>query len=76
MHKAPYVFPILGGRKVEQLMQNIEALNIALSATQIEYLESILPFEAGFPHNITVRCFLNECHLTNILYRVTVPNRI
>jgi aryl-alcohol dehydrogenase-like predicted oxidoreductase len=53
MHKAPYVFPIVGGRKVEHLMQNIEALNIALSPAQIEYLESIVPFEAGFPHNIT-----------------------
>ncbi|KAF8219462.1 arylalcohol dehydrogenase [Tricholoma matsutake] len=52
MHKAPYVFPLVGGRKVEHLMQNIEALNIALSPAQIEYLESIMTFDAGFPHNI------------------------
>ncbi|EAU85789.2 aryl-alcohol dehydrogenase [Coprinopsis cinerea okayama7 len=49
MHKAPYVFPIIGGRKVEHLMQNIEALELSLSDEQIQYLESILPFEIGFP---------------------------
>lgn len=31
MQNTPYVFPIIGGRKVEQLMANIEALKIALS---------------------------------------------
>ncbi|KZT21958.1 Aldo/keto reductase [Neolentinus lepideus HHB14362 ss-1] len=49
MHKTPYVFPIIGGRKVEQLQDNIEALDISLSDEQIKYLESILPFAPGFP---------------------------
>jgi len=52
MHKAPYVFPIVGGRKVEQLTQNIEALKVALTPAQIEYLESVKPFDPGFPHTI------------------------
>ncbi|KZP29883.1 FAD/NAD(P)-binding domain-containing protein [Athelia psychrophila] len=52
MHKAPYVFPVVGGRKIEHLLGNIEALDISLSAEQIAYLESILPFEPGFPHNM------------------------
>ncbi|KAI0356959.1 Aldo/keto reductase [Trametes cingulata] len=52
MQKTPYVFPIIGGRKVEQLEANIEALNVALSEEQIKYLESILPFDAGFPHTM------------------------
>ncbi|KAL5510958.1 hypothetical protein ACEPAG_3677 [Sanghuangporus baumii] len=51
MQKTPYVFPIIGGRKVEHLMANIEALKIALSDEQIKYLESILPFDPGFPHS-------------------------
>jgi len=38
-------------------MQNIEALNIALSPAQVEYLEGVVPFDAGFPHNITVCWF-------------------
>jgi len=49
MQKAPYVFPIIGGRKVEHLQQNLEALSIALTPKHIEYLESILPFDIGFP---------------------------
>ncbi|KAF8589621.1 aryl-alcohol dehydrogenase [Ramaria rubella] len=52
MHKAPYVFPVLGGRKVEHLHANIEALSISLTDEHIEYLESILPFDKGFPSNI------------------------
>jgi len=52
MHKAPYVFPIIGGRKVEHLQANIQALDIALSTDQIKYLDSILPFDKGFPGNI------------------------
>ncbi|THU99485.1 Aldo/keto reductase [Dendrothele bispora CBS 962.96] len=50
MHKTPYVFPIIGGRKVEQLDQNIEGLGIALTPEQIKYLESEAPeFDSGFP---------------------------
>ncbi|EGN98172.1 hypothetical protein SERLA73DRAFT_183076 [Serpula lacrymans var. lacrymans S7.3] len=50
MQKTPYVFPIIGGRKIEQLEANIEALEISLSPDQIAYLESILPFDPGFPN--------------------------
>ncbi|THH03112.1 hypothetical protein EW146_g10505, partial [Bondarzewia mesenterica] len=50
MHKTTYVFPIVGGRKIEHLEKNIEALEIALSAEQIAFLESVLPFDVGFPH--------------------------
>lgn len=56
MHKAPYVFPIVGGRKIEHLMANIEGLKIALSDEQIQYLESVLPFDPGFPHKLIVSC--------------------
>lgn len=57
MQKTPYVFPIIGGRKVEHLYANIEALKITLSDDQIKYLESIIPFDLGFPHNIFVSNF-------------------
>ena len=49
MSKAPYVFPIIGGRKIEHLEDNIKALKIKLTDKQIEYLESVVPFEQGFP---------------------------
>jgi len=51
MHKAPYIFPIIGGRKVEHLHDNIEALSISLTSEHIKYLDSILPFDKGFPMN-------------------------
>jgi aryl-alcohol dehydrogenase-like predicted oxidoreductase len=54
MHKAPHVFPIVGGRKVEQLLGNIEALRISLSPEQIAFLESTIDFDIGFPLNFIV----------------------
>ena len=54
MQKVPYVFPIVGGRKVEHLHANLEALDIALTETHIHKIESAVPFEAGAPHNLTV----------------------
>ncbi|KLO06113.1 Aldo/keto reductase [Schizopora paradoxa] len=50
MQKTTHVFPIVGGRKIEHLKANIEALGIALTPEQIEYLESVVPFDVGFPH--------------------------
>jgi len=52
MQKTPYVFPIIGGRKVEQLEANMESLSISLSREQVAYLESIVPFDPGFPHTM------------------------
>ncbi|KAI0114767.1 Aldo/keto reductase [Daldinia grandis] len=47
--KVPYVFPIVGGRTIDHLKGNIEALNIKLSAADIKEIESAVPFDAGFP---------------------------
>ncbi|KAH0831879.1 NADP-dependent oxidoreductase domain-containing protein [Lanmaoa asiatica] len=52
MQKVPYVYPIIGGRKVEHLQANLEALEIVLTSEHIKYLESVLPFDPGFPMNI------------------------
>jgi len=51
LNKHPYVFPIIGGRKIEHLNDNIQALSIKLTEEQIKYLESIKPIDLGFPHN-------------------------
>ncbi|CAF9940176.1 hypothetical protein IMSHALPRED_001777 [Imshaugia aleurites] len=50
-HKSPYVFPIVGGRKIEHLKSNIEALSIELSDEEIDEIEGAAPFEHGFPIN-------------------------
>jgi aryl-alcohol dehydrogenase-like predicted oxidoreductase len=52
--KAPYVFPIIGGRKVEHLQANLEALDIALTDEQIKALDGIVPFDKGFPYSLFV----------------------
>jgi aryl-alcohol dehydrogenase-like predicted oxidoreductase len=51
MHKAPYVFPIVGGRKVEHLKGNIEALGLKLSEEEMKDIDGAYGFEIGFPHN-------------------------
>ncbi|KAL4957319.1 NADP-dependent oxidoreductase domain-containing protein [Aspergillus filifer] len=47
--KAPYIFPLVGGRKIEHLRDNIGALDIRLTQAQIDYLESVKPLEPGYP---------------------------
>jgi len=49
MHKAPYVFPIVGGRKIEHLKGNIEALSLELSDEEIDEIDGAWEFDAGFP---------------------------
>ena len=51
MHKAPYVFPIVGGRKIDHLKGNIAALELELAAADIEEIEGAAPFDPGFPLN-------------------------
>ena len=51
MQKTPYVFPIIGGRKVEQLQQNIEALSVYLTPEHIKFLDDASPFQPGFPYS-------------------------
>ena len=51
MHKTPYVFPICGGRKIDHLKGNIEALSLKLTDEEIEEIEDATPFDVGFPLN-------------------------
>ncbi|KAI8648313.1 Aryl-alcohol dehydrogenase [Fusarium sp. Ph1] len=49
--KANNVFPMVGGRKVEHLKDNIEALSIKLTEEQVEFLESVKTLDIGFPND-------------------------
>lgn len=51
MHKTPYVFPIVAGRKVDHLKGNIEALTIRLSQEEMAEIDKAVSFELGFPHS-------------------------
>ncbi|PVI03590.1 aryl-alcohol dehydrogenase-like protein [Periconia macrospinosa] len=50
-HKAPFVFPIVGGRKLEHLKGNIEALGLELTDEEIDDIDGAHPFDIGFPLN-------------------------
>ena len=64
MQKVPYVFPIIGGRKVEHLQANLEALDIALTPEQIKFLDDVVPFDKGFPYSYFVRFLCNRVVLS------------
>lgn len=49
MHKAPYVFPVVGGRKIEHLKGNIEALGLELTPEDMDKIEGAAEFDVGFP---------------------------
>lgn len=55
MHKTPHVHPIVGGRSVKHLKENIEALGLELSDADIDEIEEAVPFDIGFPHNFAAR---------------------
>ncbi|RAL07341.1 aryl-alcohol dehydrogenase [Aspergillus homomorphus CBS 101889] len=52
LSKAPNVFPVVGGRKVGHLMDNIQGLELRLTPEQIRFLEGVKPLEMGFPQNM------------------------
>lgn len=49
--KAPHVVPIVGGRKVDHLKGNIEALGLQLEEEDIKEIEKSYQFDIGFPMN-------------------------
>lgn len=49
--KQPYIFPIVGVRKIEHLQDNIEALKVRLSKEELKEIEAAYDFKVGFPHD-------------------------
>jgi hypothetical protein len=47
MQKTPYVFPIVGGRKIEHLKGNIAGLSLDLSETDMKDIEEANSFDIG-----------------------------
>lgn len=49
MARSPAVLPIVGARRAEQLLDNLGAVDVRLTAEECATLEAAAPFEAGFP---------------------------
>jgi len=49
MQKTPYMYPILGGTKIEHLKANIKALSLELTADDVAEIETGYNFDLGFP---------------------------
>lgn len=64
--KAPNVVPIVGARKVEQLVDNMKAAEVSLSADQMKRLDDASAIELGFPHD-----FLSSDSIRNVAYGTT-----
>lgn len=54
LQKMPYVFPLVGGHKIEQLISNIDALRLVLTEAHIKEIEDAVPFDLGYPHKYIV----------------------
>lgn len=52
MQKTAHVFPIIGGRKIQHLHDNIKALSHNLSEKQMKELEEVVPLQPIFPHSM------------------------
>ncbi|EXJ88488.1 hypothetical protein A1O1_05418 [Capronia coronata CBS 617.96] len=49
LHKEPYVFPVVGGRKISHIEGNIEGLSTSLTTEEIDKLDRAYDFDPGFP---------------------------
>jgi len=49
--KSPDVIPILGARKLDQLIDNLKAAEVTLSAEQMKRLDEVSAIKLGFPHD-------------------------
>lgn len=50
--REPWVFPVVGGRKVEHLEASIGALGLTLTPEENEKIENAVPFDVGYPQTL------------------------
>jgi aryl-alcohol dehydrogenase-like predicted oxidoreductase len=74
MHKAPYVTPLVGGRKPEHLLGNIEALGLRLSEQDIKEIEGAYEFDVGFPTTFLFPGENKEAHPGNVVFTNAAAN--
>jgi len=62
------IIPILGARRLEQLQDNLSALEVVLTPELVHKLDSLSPIQLGFPHD-----FLNGNEVRSLLFGDTYP---
>ncbi|KAJ5677279.1 uncharacterized protein N7477_002912 [Penicillium maclennaniae] len=65
LESAPYVTPIVGGRKPEHLLDNIETLALKLSEDDTKEIEGAYEFDLGFPMTFLLTGEKQEAHPGN-----------
>lgn len=58
--KSPYVFPIVGARKLEHIQDSIAALHVSLTDKEIEDIDASHDFDPGFPHTFLSGTLFND----------------
>ncbi|KAL2819655.1 NADP-dependent oxidoreductase domain-containing protein [Aspergillus cavernicola] len=79
LHKAPYVFPVIGCRTVEQLESNIESLAVELTEDEIHEIEDTTEFDLGFPMSFlfeTPKQRYRSTMTTRDIWQVTCNTRL
>ena len=66
--KSRVVIPIIGARKHEQLLDNLKAADLTLSAEQMQRLDAVSAIQLGFPHD-----FLSSDSIRKVAYGSTFP---
>jgi aryl-alcohol dehydrogenase-like predicted oxidoreductase len=51
LDKEPYVFAIVGGRKLSHIKGNIEGLSVSLEEEEVAQIDNAYVFDPGFPHS-------------------------
>jgi hypothetical protein len=83
MQKTPYVFPIVGGRKIEHLKGNIAGLSLDLSETDMKDIEEANSFDIGAYFQISFLLFRMShdfrhiqppSHALQAVYSLAIPS--
>ena len=62
-HRPVPVIPIIGARKLEQLKDNLESIEVKLDRAHLDRLEEVSRVELGFPHD-----FFKKEHVRTIVF--------
>jgi len=67
-------FPIIGGRKVEQIHDNIKCTEFTLDKKQIDRLDKVSHIDLGFPHDFLRSDIVRNMAFGGWLAKIENPN--